>query len=80
MGISEKKQLQFEVWDEKKLGNDTSNIRTYIIMQSHGHRIRVIAATLWPFGIELKITGTQFIDICFEIGPVYWLFGIGRKL
>jgi len=49
-------------------------------MQSHGHRIRVLAATLWPVGIELKITGTKYVDICLEIGPIYWMFGIGRKV
>ena len=80
MAVEEKQSMQVEVWDTKQIGNDTSNIKTYLIMQSHGHRIRVIAATLWPFGIELKITGTQYVDITLEIGPIYWMFGIGRKL
>ena len=79
MTVKEKQQIQFEVWDEKKIGNDMSNIKTYLIMQSHGLKIRVLSATLWPLGIELKITGTKYIDICLEIGPIYWLFGIGRK-
>ena len=80
MASEEKQQIQFEVWDTKQIGNDTSNIRTYVIMQSHGHRIRVLAATLWPIGIGLKITGTKYVDICLEIGPIYWMFGIGRKV
>ncbi len=59
-----KERIEVEILNERIIGNQYSNVTSYIVAQSHGYDTKVYSIKLWPVLIELNLQGLLNCSMC----------------